>query len=418
MDRRGLIQLILYRYVYVFLTGDAMELRSLGELVQFLVATFLLYLRVSGQFHLICGVLHLFGFRLPETHHLYFLASSFTDFWRRINIYWKDFMMKLVYYPSFFKLKRFGASVALIGATIVVFAGTWLLHSYQWFWLRGGFPLQPQDFMFWGILGGLVVVGALRELRRLTGTQARIRRTTLVVRLSLADGGDLFRHLHPVVAVERRIADVVAAEWSAAANTSVKEVLVLAGLLVLGFRNCRPTLAEPGQRESRADDPASLVQRGPVAEPCRTAGAERPRLVRTGCAGARFGGRRSSALDAQRSRPCASAEGYYENLDNQSRMSAQLWDVTARKPASWIPLGETAAYQERQDFVRGELRPNARVVFNGQTLTTNSWGHARPRARAGEARRTSSGSQCSARRTSWVRALQTTALSRERSNRC
>ena len=37
-------------------------------------ATFLLYLRVSGLFHMIVGMLHLFGFNLPETHHCYFLA--------------------------------------------------------------------------------------------------------------------------------------------------------------------------------------------------------------------------------------------------------------------------------------------------------------------------------------------------------
>ena len=68
---RGLVQLILYRFVYMHLTGDPMELHSLGELAQFLLATILLYLRVSGQFHLIIGVLHLYGFRLPETNHLY-----------------------------------------------------------------------------------------------------------------------------------------------------------------------------------------------------------------------------------------------------------------------------------------------------------------------------------------------------------
>src|SRR6185436_14418328 len=50
---RGLIQLILYRYVYVFLTRDAADLQSLGDLVQFLLSTYLLYLRVSGQLHLI-----------------------------------------------------------------------------------------------------------------------------------------------------------------------------------------------------------------------------------------------------------------------------------------------------------------------------------------------------------------------------
>src|SRR4030095_16073873 len=162
---RGLVHLILYRVVYVHLVGDPVEVETLGQLVQFLLATFLLYLRVSGQFHLIVGFLHLFGFRLPETHHLYYLASSFSDFWRRINIYWKDFMMRLVYYPSFFELKRFGPTSALVGATIIVFVATWVLHSYQWFWLRGGFPLTVQDGLFWGFLGVLVIYGALKEMK-------------------------------------------------------------------------------------------------------------------------------------------------------------------------------------------------------------------------------------------------------------
>ena len=69
---------------------------------QYVLSSFLLYLRVSGLFHLMVGMLRLFGFNLPETHHRYFLAASFTDFWRRINIYWKDFMMKVFYYPMFF----------------------------------------------------------------------------------------------------------------------------------------------------------------------------------------------------------------------------------------------------------------------------------------------------------------------------
>ena len=61
----------------------------------------------------------MFGFNLPETHHLYLLASSFTDFWRRINIYWKDFIMKLFFYPSFFKLRKLGSTWALVLATLL-----------------------------------------------------------------------------------------------------------------------------------------------------------------------------------------------------------------------------------------------------------------------------------------------------------
>ena len=139
--------------------------RTLGDLVQFMLGTFLLYLRVSGQFHLIVGLLHLFGFRLPETHKLYYLAHSFTELWRRINIYWTDFMMKTVFYPTYFRVKKLGPTTALVLSTAAVFVTTWILHSYQWFWLRGGFPMTAAGH---AVLGhprrALVVVGALKEL--------------------------------------------------------------------------------------------------------------------------------------------------------------------------------------------------------------------------------------------------------------
>ena len=101
---RGIIHLILYRAIYYYWTLTPAEVIDPDTLTQYLVSNFLLYLRISGDFHLITGMLHLFGFNLIPTHHLYCLASSFTDFWRRINIYWKDFMMKIFYYPLFFKL--------------------------------------------------------------------------------------------------------------------------------------------------------------------------------------------------------------------------------------------------------------------------------------------------------------------------
>ena len=176
----GVIHLLLYRVVYYYFTLAPSEVHGPGDLAQYLVANFLLYLRVSGQFHLIVGMLHLFGFRLPETHHLYFLASSFTDFWRRINIYWKDFMMKVFYYPAYFKLRRLGNTVALVLATLFVFLVTWFLHSYQWFWLRGTILFVWQDILFWTILGLLVV----RELA--VGSKARPGAEARQVRPDLA----------------------------------------------------------------------------------------------------------------------------------------------------------------------------------------------------------------------------------------
>ncbi len=164
---RGAIQLVLYRVIYHYKgSGYAPDLiTSPGHLFAAMVLTYMLYLRVSGQFHIIVGMLHLFGYDLPETHRKYLLARSLTDFWRRINIYWKDFMVKLVYFPVYFRFRRSGDVRAQVLATGCVFFTTWLLHSYQWFWLRGEWLFTWPDLLFWTVLGLLVTVNLLMEGR-------------------------------------------------------------------------------------------------------------------------------------------------------------------------------------------------------------------------------------------------------------
>ena len=46
-------------------------------------------------------------------------------------------MLKIFFYPLYFRLKRLGPERALVISTLVVFFATWVLHAYQWFWLRG-----------------------------------------------------------------------------------------------------------------------------------------------------------------------------------------------------------------------------------------------------------------------------------------
>ena len=164
---RGAVQLSIYRLIYHLKPAfSPAEITSLPSLFAGMVAVYLLYLRVSGQFHIIVGLMHLFGYDLPETHRKYLLASSLTDFWRRINIYWKDFMVKLVYFPVYFRLRKKGDTAAQVVATAAVFVGTWALHSYQWFWLQGTFLLTWPDTLFWAILGVLVIANLLIEQRR------------------------------------------------------------------------------------------------------------------------------------------------------------------------------------------------------------------------------------------------------------
>ncbi len=163
---RGTLHLLAYRLVYHQMLIPAASVQGIEDLVCFVVCNYLHYLQVSGQFHMACGMLHLFGYQLPETHHRYLLATSFTDYWRRINIYWKDFMVRLFFNPVVFRLKRWPQPAALAVATAVVFLATWLLHGYQLYWLRGGWGFTVPDALFWGTLGGLVAINVQLDARR------------------------------------------------------------------------------------------------------------------------------------------------------------------------------------------------------------------------------------------------------------
>ncbi|NIO08550.1 MAG: hypothetical protein GTO40_11305, partial [Deltaproteobacteria bacterium] len=58
---RGVVQLILYRAVNYYLVLAPEDVTTIGELVRYLVTSILLLIRVTGQFHIIVGILHLFG---------------------------------------------------------------------------------------------------------------------------------------------------------------------------------------------------------------------------------------------------------------------------------------------------------------------------------------------------------------------
>jgi len=373
---RGLVHLLLYRFVYYHLTLDARDLRDLGDLLQYLLSTFFLYLRVSGQFHLIVGLLHLFGYRLPETHHLYFLATGFTDFWRRINIYWKDFMMKLVYYPSFFRLRRLGNTPAIVLSTLAVFVVTWALHSYQWFWLRGTFPVTWSDTLFWGILAGLVVIATLRE----SGAARQRRRPSRGWELGLG-----IRTVATFV--------TICVLWSLWSSESVGEwlsmwrvgltadggdLLLLGGLLVAG-------LGIGG----RAWGARELTDLKPVEHPAREYFRAAGVLAASTVGLLLLGSHRVQALLPERlaqrivsiqesrlsTRDAALQQrGYYENLDNVNRFNTQLWEIEARRDQPAVNMRSTAAHHNRPDFLMWDMRGRTSVVFAGETLTTNQWG--------------------------------------------
>lgn len=160
----GITHLLVYRAIRYWILPPPGSIENINTLLLFLVTNYGLYLHITGQFHLAIGVLHLYGYRLPRTHDWFFFASGFTDIWRRINIYWKDFMSKMFFMPAFFRLRRYcGDPIAVCLAVMWVFFGTWIAHSWQVFWLLGEFPLSLMDAQLW--LGAGVFVAANAPVR-------------------------------------------------------------------------------------------------------------------------------------------------------------------------------------------------------------------------------------------------------------
>jgi D-alanyl-lipoteichoic acid acyltransferase DltB (MBOAT superfamily) len=376
---RGLTHLILYRLIYQYATISPASIGDTVDLVRYILANFGLYLRVSGQFHLIVGLLHLFGFRLPETHRLFYLSSSFTDFWRRINIYWKEFMQKVVFNPSYFRLrKRWGDTGGLVAATLLVFAATWFLHSYQWYWLLGTWLWSATDTVFWGVLAVFLVVNSLREVRRgrtrslgekklsaaaslKLGVRTALTFATIALLWALWTSPTMASFTALFATATFRPVDIalivgVLVAVGVAAVVAERLHRPAAGVLAKGAGSWRALAisAAPVAVLWIAGMPGIAPRLGPAA-------GEIVRDVRVAELNKR------DADELQR--------GYYENIVGVNRFNGQLWEVYSKKSASdWKGFDDVGLRVTRRDALETEIRPLMAVQYHGSWFRTNRWG--------------------------------------------
>jgi hypothetical protein len=381
---RGVVHLLLYRLVYQNLLVPAEAVVDAGSAARWVLTTYLLYLRLSGSFHLVVGVLHLFGFNLSETHHLYLLSSSFTDYWRRINIYWKDFVQKIVFNPVYMRIhRRIGAKQGLIWSTVIAFVATWALHSYQWFWIRGEFPVTWQDVSFWGLLGALVLANVLwensrpkklklkKEARRDWGADlAHAGRTVgtfvvLSVCWSMWTCGSLDELVTALAGFARPSAHSVGA---------IVLFLVALGVaaIVSGRKKGAQTEFAPGTATLNAARvfwrSTAGVTLGCVALLALVAAPKSGALSPEHASALdRFQhGKKLSTRDAE-----LMERGYYEDLTNVERFNPELSQLYRGRAVDW---NQHPAMVATSGLPFEKLRPSAQVRFKGHAFTTNRWG--------------------------------------------
>ena len=383
----GILHLFLYRVIKYELLPSPLAVHSLSDVLLYLAANYALYLRVSGNFHVICGVLHLFGWNLPRTHDSYFLASSFSDIWRRINIYWKDFLMKTFFYPAYFALRtrpafdgQAGNSLAIAVAVVWVFFWTWLAHSWQTYWLVGRFPFEASDAWMWLAVGGLVAVNSVLDYRRaLLGRPHAVRPTwsaaavksaqimAMFLTVSLFWAGWTNREtLRYVVYVATSKAPTI----SDISSIGLAFAVIFAGLTLSqrwAKRQSRP-LSSP--ERSTALDRQAGIQIGILAVIVVVAAPH-------GIAGSSTAaGRWIARMQVDRLTPgeaMAVVDGYYEQLATPGSQGATMLGNFDRKKDAQGDLF-SAMLRPRSDLLGFELIPGWRGVFSGNPLTINRWG--------------------------------------------
>jgi D-alanyl-lipoteichoic acid acyltransferase DltB (MBOAT superfamily) len=376
----GAIHLILYRFVNYYLMIPSEEVDSFSSLVRFAVSNFLLYLKVSGQFHMIIGILHLFGFNLPRTNNHYFLASGFVDLWRRVNIYWKEFMLKVFYYPIYFRLRKLDGLTRLILATALVMFLTWLLHAYQWFWLRGTIFFVLPDIVFWSILGTLVVLDVLRETKRPKKRSLGVHSWKYLELISLSVS----------IALTFSFVSILWSMWS---SNSISEwwslwsvlggSLTTMGLylflfaivgLVIGSIIWFGLKLEIGTPKKSKEVPffrSAFMSSGLIV--CVFLLGSPGVYTRLPENVSNLMGDLSTARLSQRD-ALQLQKGYYEDLTGVDRFNSDLWEIYSKRPTEWPLIQETEAARMTGDFRILELLPSKKIDFHGGEFTTNRWG--------------------------------------------
>jgi D-alanyl-lipoteichoic acid acyltransferase DltB (MBOAT superfamily) len=391
---RGVIHLLLYRVVYHYFTLSPESLSSPAQFLQFLIANFALYLRISGLFHLITGLLLLFGFNLHETHSRFYFANSFIDFWRRINIYWKDFMQKIFFNPAFSRLKKLGAPhmTSVLGAIAIVFVATWALHAYQWFWMRGSFLFTWPDLLFWVLLGAFLMVQTYLEEKRpkrqaangrvLLGPRAFLALRTLCTFLTICLLWSFWTS-HSIGAwlemlAESRIVPVLAPGGGA----SIEAWLTSLAFGALGLFMLLITLgvsfglgAPPAQtRRAQRTGPASWKKQASLLAIVSFLMLAPHVFKEAFPIQAQLFIERISAVGLNARDQATLTRGYYEDLTNTNRFNSPLWEAMMFRPVRALVPTDQPGFRWREDYLRFDFNPLHTVNGLGGTAQINRWG--------------------------------------------
>ncbi|MGZ3882982.1 MAG: hypothetical protein ACXVP0_15360 [Bacteroidia bacterium] len=162
----GMFQITVYKVIHDHFLVQHTE-HTIWSLLRFTFVNYFMILKITGILTIAFGFLVIFGFNLPPLFGNFFLAPSFTDYWRRANIYWREFVIKIVYYPLYFRLKK-KIPQPIFVCVIIAFTFSYIFHSYQLFCINGYYTFRANDLFYWLTLGLIIGINATLEHQRIS----------------------------------------------------------------------------------------------------------------------------------------------------------------------------------------------------------------------------------------------------------
>lgn len=124
--------------------GNYQQYDALTLILAVYAFAFQIYGDFSGYSDIAIGCFRILGYRIPENFNLPYVASSFSDFWKRWHISLSTWLKDYLYIPL--GGNRYGAERTYANLMITMFLGG-LWHGAKW------------TFVIWGALHGAYLVG-------------------------------------------------------------------------------------------------------------------------------------------------------------------------------------------------------------------------------------------------------------------
>jgi hypothetical protein len=371
---RGIIHILCYRFLYYYCLPGIHEVDDLGSFLQFTICTYSLIIRISGLFHLIIGLLCIFGFDLPPAFNNYFLSENFIDLWKRINTYWREFVLKIFFYPVFFRLKKRIPRYALPVTMMIVFFITWILHDYQLFWIRGTFTSLSSDITFWLIIGSCITINAVWLEKRIVATEQRNELTAFLFRMLRITGIFLFMSVMWGLWTSDNIN-----QWFYLLTRSAKfglqdllfYILIFLLIIITGIG---------AQYLLKNTQVKKLVMIPPhhtlfLTLPCillmcllNFAASAKKFTKSTNTFLLSLSEDKPNRNDAEKKE-----QDYYVKLiDGEENRPSGLWEISLKRQKNNTSLGE--AYQRTDDILTKVIKPNIKISTENYTFESNSFG--------------------------------------------